>query len=47
MIGDHYLDIQAGKDANCGLTIGVLGDHMKERFNLCEPDVYVKDLREL
>ena len=47
MVGDHWMDIQAGKAAGCAVTIGVLGRHSADRFSPCPPDYLVRDLSEV
>jgi phosphoglycolate phosphatase len=46
MVGDHWMDIQAGRQAKVARTLGVLGDHDVDWFAPCPPDVCVRDLRE-
>lgn len=46
MVGDHYMDIEAGVKAGCAATLGVLGRNAAEWFALCPPLVLVKDLAE-
>lgn len=46
MVGDHWMDIQAGQRARVAQTIGVLGSHTAEWFAPCPPDVLVRDLSE-
>jgi len=46
MVGDHWMDIQAGKAAGVALTIGVLGNRSPDWFNPCPPDHIVRDLAE-
>lgn len=47
MVGDHLMDVQAGKAAGCALTVGVLGQHSADRFAPCPPDCLVRDLSEV
>jgi phosphoglycolate phosphatase len=44
MVGDHWMDIQAGKAAGVALTIGVIGNRAPDWFNPCPPDYIVHDL---
>jgi phosphoglycolate phosphatase-like HAD superfamily hydrolase len=46
MVGDHWMDIQAGQRANVARTLGVLGSHDADWFAPCPPDVLVHDLSE-
>lgn len=47
MIGDHWMDIQAGRAAGTR-TIGFLRPNRGDGFfDVCAPDVIVRDLREL
>jgi phosphoglycolate phosphatase len=47
MVGDHWLDMQAGKAAGCAVTVGVLGARNEEYFGPCRPDILIKDMAEL
>lgn len=47
MVGDHHMDVQAGKAAGCALTIGVLGKRSADWFAPCSPDHMVRDLSEV
>lgn len=47
MVGDHWMDMQAGKAAGCALTIGILGRHSADWFAPCPPDFLVPDLSEI
>lgn len=47
MVGDHWMDVQAGKAAGCALTVGVLGRRSSDWFAPCQPDYLVKDLSEI
>lgn len=47
MVGDHWMDIQAGKAAGCALTVGVLGRHSTDWFAPCLPDCLLRDLSEV
>ncbi len=44
MVGDHWMDVQAGKAAGCAVTIGVLGKRSADWFAPCPPDYLVRDL---
>lgn len=37
MVGDHWMDVQAGQRAGCAATIGVLGAHEPAWFAPCPP----------
>lgn len=43
MAGDHWMDVQAGVRAGCGVTLGVMGDHDADWFALCPPTATVRD----
>ncbi|CAL2104820.1 Phosphonatase-like hydrolase [Tenacibaculum sp. 190524A02b] len=46
--GDSAIDIEEGKNANCGLTIGVLsGAQTKEQLETVEPDYILESLVDL
>ena len=45
MVGDHWMDVQAGQAAGCAATLGVLGTHDSEWFAPCPPTRTVADLR--
>lgn len=46
--GDSIIDIQEGKNANCGLTIGVTtGAHTREQLQSANPDYVLDSLYEL
>ncbi len=47
MVGDHWMDIQAGKAAGCALTVGILGRRCADWFAPCPPDYLVRDLSEI
>lgn len=47
MVGDHWLDIQAGVAAGCASTIGLLGERRAEWFDRCRPTWIVSDLTEV
>jgi len=44
MVGDHWMDVQAGVRAGCAATIGVLGKHDADWFAPCPPTATVRDL---
>ena len=46
MVGDHWMDIQAGRAAGCAATLGVRGGHGDDWFAPCPPTHVVADLRE-
>ncbi len=46
MVGDHWMDVKAGKAAGCALTLGVLGRNSADWFTPCPPDFLVPDLSE-
>ena len=46
MVGDHWMDIQAGQRAGCAATLGVLGAHGVEWFAPCPPTATTRDLAE-
>ncbi len=46
MVGDHWMDIQAGERAGCAATLGVLGTHDADWFAPCPPTATVRDLAE-
>ena len=46
MVGDHWMDVQAGRRAEVALTLGVLGRHDPDWFPPCPPDALVRDLSE-
>ncbi|MBV9852742.1 MAG: HAD family hydrolase [Armatimonadetes bacterium] len=46
MVGDHWMDIQAGRRAGVALTVGVLGHHAPDWFAPCPPDALARDLAE-
>lgn len=43
MVGDHWMDIQAGRDAGCAATVGILGAHGTDWFAPCPPTTLVRD----
>ncbi len=46
MVGDHWMDISAGKQAGCAVTVGVRGPHPPGWFAPCPPTHVAADLRE-
>lgn len=46
MVGDHWMDIQAGVRADCAATLGVLGANNADWFAPCPPTALVRDLAE-
>ncbi len=46
MAGDHWMDIQAGRRAGVGRTLGLLGLHDADWFAPCPPDALARDLSE-
>ncbi|HEY3328921.1 MAG TPA: HAD family hydrolase [Capsulimonadaceae bacterium] len=44
MVGDHWMDIQAARNAGCAGAIGVLGRHEGTWFAPASPDLIVQDL---
>jgi phosphoglycolate phosphatase len=46
MVGDHWMDIQAGRRAGVARTLGVLGGHDADWFAPSPPDVLVRHLGE-
>lgn len=44
MVGDHWMDIQAGVRAGCRATLGVLGANAQEWFAPCPPTALARDL---
>lgn len=46
MVGDHWMDIQAGVRAGCAATLGVLGRNEADWFAPCPPTVLARDLEE-
>lgn len=46
MVGDHWMDIQAGVHAGCAATLGVLGKHDADWFAPCPPTATARDLAE-
>lgn len=46
MVGDHWMDIQAGVRAGCAATLGVLGRNSADWFAPCPPTALARDLSE-
>jgi phosphoglycolate phosphatase len=46
MVGDHWMDVQAGQAAGCAVTIGVRGRHGDDWFAPCPPTRLMTDLRD-
>ena len=46
MVGDHWMDIQAGVRAGCAATLGVLGRNSADWFAPCPPTALACDLAE-
>ncbi len=46
MVGDHFMDIEAGARAGCAVTLGVLGRNSADWFAPCPPSFLVQDLAE-
>lgn len=46
MVGDHWMDVAAGKQAGCAVTIGVRGAHPPDWFAPCPPTLVAADLLE-
>jgi phosphoglycolate phosphatase len=46
MVGDHWMDIQAGVRAGCAATLGILGRNDAAWFASCPPSALARDLRE-
>ena len=46
MVGDHWMDVQAGVRAGCTVTVGVLGRHDADWFAPCPPTATARDLSE-
>ena len=46
MVGDHWMDCQAGVWAGCAATLGVLGRHGGDWFDPCPPTATARDLAE-
>lgn len=47
-VGDSVVDIEEGKNAGCGLTIGITtGAHTREQLAAAKPDTIINSLREI
>ncbi len=46
MVGDHFMDIEAGVKAGCAATLGVLGQNSADWFAPCPPSALARDLSE-
>ena len=46
MVGDHFMDIEAGVRAGCAATLGVLGRNSPDWFAPCPPTALARDLAE-
>ena len=46
MVGDHFMDIEAGVKAGCAATLGVLGRNSADWFAPCRPSAFARDLAE-
>ena len=46
MVGDHFMDIEAGVKAGCAATLGVLGRNSADWFGPCPPSALARDLAE-
>jgi len=46
MVGDHWMDIQAGNRAGCAVTLGILGGNTPDWFAPCPPTALAHDLAE-
>jgi phosphoglycolate phosphatase len=46
MVGDHWMDIQAGVRAGCAATLGILGRNDAAWFAPCPPSALARDLSE-
>jgi len=44
MVGDHWMDVQAGQKAGCAATLGILGTHEADWFAPCPPTLLARDL---
>lgn len=44
MVGDHFMDIEAGVKAGCAATLGVLGRNSEGWFSSCPPSALALDL---
>ncbi len=47
-VGDSQIDIEEGKNASCGLTVGVTtGAQTREQLKLVQPSCVIDNLNEL
>jgi HAD superfamily hydrolase (TIGR01509 family) len=46
MVGDHWMDVQAGRRAGM-LTVGILDAHGPERFEKMAPDLLLRSVSEI
>ena len=46
MVGDHWMDVQAGRRAGVALTVGIRGRHESDWFAPCPPDIMFRDFSE-
>ena len=47
-VGDSIIDIEEGKNAGCGITVGITtGAHTREKLESAHPDHIIDDIREL
>ena len=46
MVGDHFMDIEAGVKAGCAATLGILGRNAAGWFAPCPPSALAQDLAE-
>ena len=46
MVGDHWMDMEAGVRAGCAATLGVLGRNDADWFAPCPPSALARDLQE-
>lgn len=44
MVGDHWMDMEAGQRAGCAVTVGILGTNDAGWFAPCPPTALVRDL---
>lgn len=47
MVGDHWMDVSAGRAAGCCVTVGILGAHDGTWFAPCPPQLTVRDPADL
>lgn len=46
MVGDHFMDMEAGVQAGCAATLGILGRNSEGWFSPCPPSALARDLAE-